>query len=608
MLSALANTGVSQRVNSIGLFQQVIALDNMRSHLLPIVYILLSLVASSTASSQSFRSHSAEVQNIIDWYCGTSKNVKCSFEVYEQATAEAKPQKSVIGRIKIVCEELGPYPCTLFAHSFFKQLKESSARDSDCHPFLSLANGQCMRQKIYIETADVCYTNRIRSSNDEERCISGRSMLGLADSVKTLADTAGMEMDDEKHCLHSASYSDAAIFDRSGHSIKVSDYREGKVDWPNRETKFELFDLVFNFPKLCKTAYWQIDYGTPSFSEALKSEAEWNRLTVLVSVVVVNGVFWSMIVVPLILFLLFPFRKSAISAGRRRRIYNPEAPPLNEYGEGYGKKKLQGSAFTYERDSDPRKVKDSNTWVVFVHGLWSNCESAFGDWINSLPEDKGIQEALGAKPIPFVFNYYTPRIVRGSKFGFPDAAKQLLARLKSRDIQTEKVPLDADQLIFVGHSAGGLVLCEFFSEYRNDLKNKRIGIVLMGSPMSGSPYAKLLSFLKNRFIESLEPSSNYSTDLVARFERAVGLFKKQGGNVTGIEIMEDTFMHGLLPPIVDADTQVALFERSVIGGSSHSSVAKPSSHLSESHVLVRDYLARRFAYLHQAVKDPSQNR
>lgn len=112
--------------------------------------------------------------------------------------------------------------------------------------------------------------------------------------------------------------------------------------------------------------------------------------------------------------------------------------------------------------------------AIFVHGLWLN-GAEFTLLRRRLARDFGI---AGHR-----FSYPT---VRGSM----EQAVGQLARFVER--------VDADQVHFVGHSFGGVLLCRYFEKYPCPRPGR---VVILGSPLTGSRSAR--SVARNRVMRRM---------------------------------------------------------------------------------------------------------
>jgi pimeloyl-ACP methyl ester carboxylesterase len=106
------------------------------------------------------------------------------------------------------------------------------------------------------------------------------------------------------------------------------------------------------------------------------------------------------------------------------------------------------------------------TAVVFVHGLFLN----------------GAEFTLLRRRLAVRHGFQTHRFSYPTVSGSMDGAIARLSRFVER--------IDADQVHFVGHSLGGIVLCRYFQR-ANPARPGRV--VLLGSPVTGSSSARAVA-------------------------------------------------------------------------------------------------------------------
>jgi pimeloyl-ACP methyl ester carboxylesterase len=103
------------------------------------------------------------------------------------------------------------------------------------------------------------------------------------------------------------------------------------------------------------------------------------------------------------------------------------------------------------------------TAAVFVHGLWLN----------------GAEFTLLRRRLARAWGFETHRFSYSTVRGRMEDAVEGLARFVKR--------IEADQIHFVGHSFGGVVLCRYFQKHPCERPGR---VVILGSPLTGSRSAK----------------------------------------------------------------------------------------------------------------------
>jgi pimeloyl-ACP methyl ester carboxylesterase len=101
--------------------------------------------------------------------------------------------------------------------------------------------------------------------------------------------------------------------------------------------------------------------------------------------------------------------------------------------------------------------------VVFVHGLWLN----------------GAEFALLRRRVARAHGFTTHRFSYPTVRGSMESTIGQLAEFVSR--------IDAEQVHFVGHSFGGVVLCRYFQRHPCERPGR---VVILGSPLTGSRSAR----------------------------------------------------------------------------------------------------------------------
>ena len=263
-------------------------------------------------------------------------------------------------------------------------------------------------------------------------------------------------------------------------------------------------------------------------------------------------------------------------------------------------------------------AKSDNTWycynnsdtaVVFVHGLHSGSVTAWlaeGDpqkpaayWPRLVVDDANLHG-----PSVFLAGYYTAP--NSAAFGMREAAAALRTQLATR-LGARQSVLDKRNLLFVGHSLGGVLVRDILTRYAADFQGKRVGLLLAASPSNGSKYADRLVpanwLSRSKIIDELRQGSRYLLDLESDFNR---LRTNRPYFLAGREIYEHRFVElkrwGLKrmlpdavrkrwPVVVDQSSAARYFEDPrLVPNSNHLDIVKPDGfgHLSHS-VLVELY-------------------
>jgi hypothetical protein len=214
--------------------------------------------------------------------------------------------------------------------------------------------------------------------------------------------------------------------------------------------------------------------------------------------------------------------------------------------------------------------------AIFVHGVLSNGESCWRhDNGNYWPELLKNEPEVGSLGL-YVFTYETG-IFSGS-YRLGDIVDALKEHLRLDGV------LECNQLIFVCHSMGGIVVRKFMVERAAELigSGKEIDLFLVASPSLGSTYADWLSPLAQLFGHAQADAlrfvrdNNWLMDLDKEFTNL-----KEGGSlkIKGKELVEDKFI--VLSKfwgrqVVEPFSGARYFgEPYKVPGSDHFSIAKP---------------------------------
>jgi hypothetical protein len=260
------------------------------------------------------------------------------------------------------------------------------------------------------------------------------------------------------------------------------------------------------------------------------------------------------------------------------------------------------------------EARSKNTVIVYVHGLLSDSGDAWyaegktpAYWPQLVQKDLRFKES-GI----FLAGYYTA--ADSSDFSVRAAADAVSRSLQRRDQLGRRV-MDARNILFVAHSLGGVVVRYLLTEDWPDFKDKTVGLLLIASPSYGSNNADSLKWLaemyENEAGQDLQWGSDLLKDLDARFKRLVDL--KRIPRLTGMEAYEHHFiLHYRYIPfltkqrVVTAESAGRYFgPATLLPGTNHSSVVKPTTPDHPTHDLLVDFYQQRFEPLIQPAASPA---
>jgi pimeloyl-ACP methyl ester carboxylesterase len=243
-----------------------------------------------------------------------------------------------------------------------------------------------------------------------------------------------------------------------------------------------------------------------------------------------------------------------------------------------------------------RKNIDATHAFVFIHGLFSSINSCWTSrngifWPTLVADD----ERLGSANV-FCAEYHTN--IFSGEYGVSDCARAVMGQLCRPTHSGKKRPIDYDEIIFVGHSLGGIISRYLLEYYRKDFEKKRVGLVLMASPSIGSEYANKLggfaSLMKFRQAAELRTANDLLRDLDFRFKDIVSGADKWP-QLYGAEAVEHKGPFFGLRQVVQHSSAGRYFGApTVIPKTNHETIVKPESLDSASHNFLVDFYSSNF--------------
>lgn len=246
------------------------------------------------------------------------------------------------------------------------------------------------------------------------------------------------------------------------------------------------------------------------------------------------------------------------------------------------------------------------TTLVFVHGILSGRNTAWGEWKKIIETDSRIGAALGGQPSIFFGEYHTS--VSSQDYRIEHATDELRSQLRNASANGLPAVLDSQRIVFIAHSLGGIVVRDLLERYQRDFSGKAVGLVLVASPSRGSAWADRLLMLSrvahNKMAQQLSTRNDYLLSLDSRFAEFV---KFPPFRLSGTDIFEHHFkvpypkgfgwLNLIFPlrEIVVAGAQSSYFGAAKIAADTdHSSVVKPQDHNHATHRYLVDFLTHTF--------------
>lgn len=189
--------------------------------------------------------------------------------------------------------------------------------------------------------------------------------------------------------------------------------------------------------------------------------------------------------------------------------------------------------------------EDSDTVVVFIHGIFSNSHC----WLYRDSTGRGTEywphlistDTRFHDPAVFLAGYFTD--VDAGISGFRDCADAVLGALRRVDSHGNPPVMKWRRIVFICHSMGGIVTRYMLESNQSLFSEKEIGLVLIASPSIGSTLASKLKLIsrvyQNRQGTQLQWGSELLQDLDDRFK---DLVHKKQLNIQGIEFFEHRFI------------------------------------------------------------------
>ncbi|HIF9116384.1 TPA: hypothetical protein ACX6O9_000974 [Photobacterium damselae] len=227
---------------------------------------------------------------------------------------------------------------------------------------------------------------------------------------------------------------------------------------------------------------------------------------------------------------------------------------------------------------------DSDTTIVFVHGLFSDSQKC---WFNNKTDvfwpELIKSDCRFGNPSIYMAEFYTTPTSRDYKV--TDCSDEVFKSLSVRDEQSSVSVLDKKNIVFVGHSTGGIIIRHLLESKQDVFVGKNIGVALYASPSLGSKWASIFSIISslmnNRLCKELQWGSQVLDDLDDRFKELIDSGKL---NIRGFEAYENKPPFIGMPKVVNKLSAGRYFSKPKnVPNTDHSSIVKPSAKSDASH-------------------------
>lgn len=237
--------------------------------------------------------------------------------------------------------------------------------------------------------------------------------------------------------------------------------------------------------------------------------------------------------------------------------------------------------------------------IVFVHGVLSD---SCGCWYREQPKNEAgvywpdllVKDSRFADYSIYLGGYSTTPTAQ--KYEVSDCAEELRNALWRPDEKTKRYVMEEKTIIFVCHSMGGVVTRYMLTARPWEFKDKRIGLVLIASPSSGSRWADRLDLLVKYFDNEQGAQLQWGNwtlqDLDGRFRIIV--HEKAIPQLFGAEACENQFIFGKkwyrVEPIVTRDSAGVYFNRvRMLANTDHFTCVKPDNREHPAYEFLLDF-------------------
>lgn len=241
--------------------------------------------------------------------------------------------------------------------------------------------------------------------------------------------------------------------------------------------------------------------------------------------------------------------------------------------------------------------------VVFIHGFTGSADRTWGEQGKSWPELVLADDRFSTAGI-FLCEYESN--VDSGDYGFEEATRQVMTQLDVASTTGPRVT-ECDTILFVGHSAGGVISRNVLVHNLWAFRGKRVGLALVGSPSRGSDLADVgiiarnllgklpivgprLSVKGGKQLSQLTTKSSFLHALDAKFQF---LIDNHFLTLIGREFIEHKPKFAGTPVVVKAESASVYYkaEAVMIATSNHSNICCPDTQDAQAHQeLVRLWL------------------
>ena len=154
---------------------------------------------------------------------------------------------------------------------------------------------------------------------------------------------------------------------------------------------------------------------------------------------------------------------------------------------------------------------DKEVTVIFIHGIFSGPDAFKNAETNQSWADLLHIDDRFKKPNIFHGQFYTA--FDSGNFDISNAADEIEVQLNSPSSDGLPSPISSNNIVFIAHSTGGLVIRDLLTSRPQLFKDKKIGLVLVASPSNGSEWANRLKIFiditNNRMADQLREGNDF---------------------------------------------------------------------------------------------------